>query len=169
MFWDHKDQFSHFKFSPNMWFLYDKPLAMSSYQCLTSLNQSHSSSCKERNDTFNKVDFNEDVKIFLENARQQVHFNGNASNYNYPMIPFCWFGGPNKWLGGINTTTDYNWYNQIVGGRDPTLLLRWCNVFEAAFPIYPNCYTVNNGIDETSGNEFTNNESLTKYYVSFVT
>jgi hypothetical protein len=147
--------FRDFKLSPNLWLLFNRQLAQSSHQCLMSLNKSHSSGCKYRNDTFNKVDFNEDVKIFLENARQPAHFNENGSNYNYPMIPFCWFGGPNKWLGGINTTTDYNWYNKIVGVRDPTLLLQWCNVFEEAFPIYPNCYTVNNAIGEsTSSKDF---------------
>jgi hypothetical protein len=61
---------------------------------------------------------------FLKDSRQPAHFDATVglTSFNYPMIPFCWFGKQLNWLGKVNVSTDFNWYNAHHAEDE---LLKW--------------------------------------------
>ena len=67
------------------------------------------------------------------------------------MIPFCWFGGSLDWLGKENFTAvkNFNSYEAQYTDLDPSKLMKWCDVFEPAFPLsYGNCLTTKMALPE---------------------
>ncbi len=93
-------------------------------------------------------DKNDGLIQFLVQTQQEPHFDPtnetNDNGYNYPMIPFCGFGGPLNWLGKVNFTAvkGFNIYETQYTDLDPSKLMKWCHVFKPTFPLnYGNCLT----------------------------
>ena len=122
----------------NTWGLYDNLLALRAKNC-------NFKACKDLNDTVETLKqkiSEKELQTFLNILRKpDAHLNINATWFNPPMVPFCWFSNYLNWRGqhmfqadGRTTTT----YNDIVPKK-----LKWCDLFKPSFPIYQNCFTAN--------------------------
>ena len=135
---------------PDIWQFHNEIFASSSYGCLGyNLN----SSCEQLKKSTSHIPkhFPSHIQDFLETIQQPIHFQDvpDGNYYSYPMVPFCWFGGPLQWLGDVvvdiqATDSAFDYYQAAYRQSDPRKLLRWCNVFKKSFPIRNNCYTVDN-------------------------
>ncbi len=139
---------------PSIWQYHHRLLASNAYNCFLYHGNS---SCNYLTNSTSHIprNFSLDILDFLETTQQPVHFPGDSTGgsgsgmYQYPMIPFCWFGGPLLWLGDVivnipATSYAYDFYQESYQQNDPRKLLRWCNVFKKTFPIKSNCHTVDN-------------------------
>ncbi len=81
--------------------------------------------------------------------QRPAHYSPEWPNYNYPMIPFCWFGTPLFFIGNYTANLDKQSYNGSVL-VDPRKTLRWCDIFKPTFPMRTNCFTVNGNQSTTS-------------------
>ena len=77
---------------------------------------------------------------YLDMMLQPVHFIENSTYFNYPMIPFCWFGYLHQWLGDVPV---YYYSREFSNGNPIHEYITWCNVFVPAVPVRENCYSVN--------------------------
>ncbi len=96
---------------------------------------------------------------YLRWMQQPVHIDMDSQYFNFPMIPFCWFGQPLYFLGQDVVTDYFNDYNTAANVSNPNTVLKWCNVFRKAFPVKSNCYSIN-GIGKEEGT------SIHKYHIS---
>ena len=83
---------------------------------------------------------NTSYKELLKPMVMEPHFDANSTKFNYPMIPFCWFGAPHKWIGEVDV---YQYRNDIAGYYN---MLKWCNVFKPSMPLRKQCYSVNDDL-----------------------
>ena len=85
--------------------------------------------------------------------QQPPHFKVEDT-FNYPMIPFCWFGAPLHFIGhNVADLVMLSSYNSEIhkAGSDLEQLLRWCDVFRPAFPVKSNCYSVGGIVPKGAG------------------
>ncbi len=97
--------------------------------------------CTNVTDKFRNTDYNQ----YLKPLTLQPHFVDNVTQFKYPLVPFCWFGAPYKWVGHSEA---YEYRVNVAGESD---MLKWCNVFKPSFPLRKDCYSVNNDLTMTSG------------------
>jgi hypothetical protein len=102
-----------FERNPDWWALYNNNLTKITDICLKTKNYA---SCQEMMEIFSKIQKN--IPDLLELTLQPAHFDP-TNDFNYPMIPFCWFDEPLNWQGTVNFTSEYDWYNNEVAKNNP--------------------------------------------------
>ncbi len=134
---------------PALWEQHDAKLAIVADICINAANktdQGIQKLCQGLNNITDPITktLSPDLKALLSKTQQPAHFDPNANHYNYPMIPFCWFGGLLYWLGTEKFVSDHEFYNKARQSQGLKEVLKWCDVFKPTFPLRGNCYTTNN-------------------------
>ena len=134
---------------PETWEFYNKELGLSGDSCLQGLTQQEiDRGCTNLTTMTSGLVYNDKIKDVLVGSLQAAHFLDAAnatppSSFNFPMIPFCWFDGTLNWVGGMNFSGNFRYYQNYYGFVDPDRLLKWCDAFKRALPVLGNCYSMN--------------------------
>ena len=146
--------------NPENWSLYNKTLGMLANDCFMLVKGDFSvEACRklvEETKMLDQIPLLELVQL-LDQLDQPVHFDPGAKlkRLNYPMIPFCWLGDPQNWIGNkeftaspdfdsvIGNAERSSWNNYVKNRGQEKRILKWCNAFQTTFPVSRNCYIVN--------------------------
>ncbi len=126
------------------------------------VNLGREQDCNDIHSQFAKIIKDPKLNQYLRGMQQEAHIDIDSPYFNYPMIPFCWFGEPLRWLGKHRA----NFTSVQDDLADPSKILRWCDVFQKTFPIRSNCFSID-GVVAKGGKSLVIikiNSSTTLYY-----